>query len=84
MRVECGLRLSQGTLNRIYERVRAAEYAPRGPHRVLERRHCLAVIVERGVGVEVERPRVTPSQSQRVFSIRIGGGGVGNFKELGV
>ena len=30
------------------ERVRAAEHAPRDPSRVLERRHGLAEIVERG------------------------------------
>ena len=41
------------------KRVRAAEHAPRGPFRVLERRHGLAEIVERGgrvVSVE-RRPR---------------------------
>ena len=48
-------RLSQGFLNPNYVRVRAAEDAPRGPFRVLERRHGLAEIVERGVGVCVER-----------------------------
>ena len=42
------LRLSQGPLNRRCERVRAAEYAPRDPCRVLERRHGLAEIVESG------------------------------------
>jgi len=30
--------------------VRASEHAPRGPLRVFERRHCLAKVVERGVG----------------------------------
>ena len=36
----------------------AAEHAPRDTIRVLERRHGLAEIVERGVGVFVERHRV--------------------------
>ena len=31
--------------------MRAAEHAPRDPFQVLERRHCLADIVERGAGV---------------------------------
>ena len=30
--------------------MRASEHAPRGPLRVFERRHCLAKVVERGVG----------------------------------
>ena len=38
--------------------MRATEQAPRDPFSVLERRHCLAEIVERGVGVSVERLRV--------------------------
>ena len=38
--------------------MRAAVHTPRGPFRHLERRHCLAEIVERGVGVSVERLRV--------------------------
>ena len=38
--------------------MRAAEHAPRDPFTFLERRHGLAEIVERGVGVLVERPRV--------------------------
>ena len=50
-------RVSQITLNVQCERVRAAEYAPRGPFRGLERRHGLAEIVERGGGVLVERFR---------------------------
>ena len=33
---------------RSYERMRAAEHAPRDPSRVFERRHGLAEIVERG------------------------------------
>ena len=43
--------MSQGLLDRHYERVCATEHAPGGPFRVLERRHGLAEIVERGVGV---------------------------------
>ena len=38
--------------------VRVTKHAPRGPFRVLERRHGLAEIVERGGGIEVERLRV--------------------------
>ena len=34
----------------LVDRVRATEHAPRGPFRVLERRHGLAEIVERGAG----------------------------------
>ena len=40
--------------------VRAAEHALCGPFRVLKRRHGLAHIVERGTGVHIERPRVSP------------------------
>jgi hypothetical protein len=38
--------------------VRATEHAPRGPFSVLERRHGLAEIVERGTDVQAERLRV--------------------------
>ena len=41
-------RESQFALNPHHVRVRAAEHAPRGPCRLLERRHSLAEIVERG------------------------------------
>ena len=44
-------------LNRSCGRVRATEHAPRNPCRILERRHSLADIVERGTGVLVERHR---------------------------
>ena len=47
-------------LNITYEWVRAAEHAPGGPFRVLERRYGLAEIVERGRGVIAERPSNTP------------------------
>ena len=40
-------------LNPRYGRMRAAEHAPRGPFRVLERRHSLAEIIERGAVVFV-------------------------------
>ena len=46
-RVEHGSRASQVVLNCRRGRVRAAEYAPRGPFRLLERRHGFAEIVER-------------------------------------
>jgi len=49
--VEGGSRVSQGLLNLNRVRVRAAEDAPRGLGRLLERRHGLAEIVERGAGV---------------------------------
>ena len=39
--------LSQPKLSRPYERVRAAEHAPRYPSSVLERRHGLTEVVER-------------------------------------
>ena len=52
-------------LNRKRDRVRAAEHAPRDPLRVLERRHGLAEIVERGASVWVERRRVKPPQLER-------------------
>ena len=44
-------------------RMRAAEHAPRGLCRLLERRHGLAEVVERGAGVQVERPRVSSISS---------------------
>ena len=49
------MRLSQATLNSHRERMRAAEYAPRDPTRVHERRHGLAEIVGRGAIGFVER-----------------------------
>ena len=44
-------RLLQIASNPHCERVCAAEHAPRDPFQLLERRHCLADIVERGAGV---------------------------------
>tara|TARA_B100001769_G_scaffold255634_1_gene232293 strand:+ start:194 stop:466 length:273 start_codon:yes stop_codon:yes gene_type:complete len=61
--------LSQEMFNLLYERVRATEHAPRGPFRVLERRHGLAAIVERGGGVLVERPRVIEAHPEREMMI---------------
>ena len=40
--------------------MRAAKHAPRDPFRLLERRHGLADIIDRGVGIRVERLRVIP------------------------
>ena len=67
---ERGSRISQGFLNPPCVWVRAAEEAPRGPCRLFERRFRLAEIVERGVGVLEERPRVTPPHPERDLSIR--------------
>ena len=55
--------LSQEMFNLLYERVRATEHAPRGPFRVLERRHGFAEIVERGGGVLGRRP--SPKSARR-------------------
>ena len=63
---ERGSRVSQAALNPHCGRVRAAKHAPRGPFRVLERRHGLAEVVERGAGVRVERlPVNLPRSSTR-------------------
>ena len=53
-------RVLQIGLNRTCHRMRASEHAPRGRHHILERRHGLAQIVERGGAVLVERLRVSP------------------------
>ena len=55
---ERGSGVLQGPLNHHCERVRAAEHAPRSPLRLLELRHGLAEIIERGAGVGVKRSRV--------------------------
>ena len=52
-------------LNHSCIRVRAAEKAPRGPFRVLERIDGLASIVERRTGVRKERVRVKRPQLER-------------------
>ena len=59
------MRFSQIALNPRNERMRATEYAPRGPFHVLKRRHGLAEIVERGAGVHVERLPVTPPRPEQ-------------------
>ena len=64
---ERGSRVSQGSLDRLCGRVRTAEHAPRGPFRLLERRHGLAEIVERRAGVPVERLRVNSPHPEREF-----------------
>ena len=45
---ERGSRLSQADLDHLCERVRPSKHAPRGPFRLLERRHGLAEIVDGG------------------------------------
>ena len=62
-------RASQSALKIRYERVRAAEHAPRGPLRLLERLHCLVDIIKRGVVVSAERQRVKPPHPEREIII---------------
>ena len=57
----------QLALDMHHERMRATKHAPRGSLRVLERRHGLAEIVERGAVVTVERRRVSQPHSERVI-----------------
>ena len=64
---ERGSRVSQFVLNPLCERVRATEDAPRGRFHVLEPRHGLAEIVERGVVVPPEHPRVSPPHLEREY-----------------
>ena len=47
--------------------MRAAEHPPRDPFRVLERRHGLVEIVERGAVVIAERHRVNPPHPECEF-----------------
>ena len=56
------LGLSQEMFNLIYEQVIVTEHAPRDRFYLLERRHGLAEIVERGAVVFVECPCVKPLQ----------------------
>ena len=63
--VEGRPRESQVDLYPVCEWMRATHHAPRDPCRVLERRHGLAEIVERGVVVFVERLRVTRTNRER-------------------
>ncbi|CAH0375662.1 unnamed protein product [Pelagomonas calceolata] len=58
-------RNSQVVLNTHYSRVCGTENAPRGPCCLLERSLGLAEFVERGAGVQVERPRVIPPHLER-------------------
>ena len=62
---ERGSRVLQTVLKPPYVRVRATHHAPRRPCRLIKRRHGLAEIVERGAGVLVERPRVSPPHLER-------------------
>ena len=55
---ERGSRFLQFARSPFCERVRAAKHTPRGTFRLIERRHGLVEIVERGAGVEVERSRM--------------------------
>ena len=47
--------------------MRATEHAPRGPFYLLERRHALAEIIERGARVIAARPRVIHPHRERDF-----------------
>ena len=71
---ERGSRLSQVILHRRCERMRATKHAPRGPPRLLERRHGLAEIVERGArrgGRPARRQRLSfASHSRRCGRLR--------------
>ena len=64
---ERGSRVSQGVLNPRCVRMRVAENATRDPFRVLEGRHGLVEIVERGSLIFVERPRVSLPHLEREF-----------------
>ena len=54
-------RQQQGTIDIHHQRMHAAADAPRNPFQFLERSHGLAEIVERGVGVQEERPWTPPA-----------------------
>ena len=62
---EGGSRLLQIALNPLCGRVCTTEHASGGPFRILERRHGFAEIVERGGGVLVDRPPVSPPHPER-------------------
>ena len=55
----------QAALNARCDRVRGTEDAPSCTFQLLEHRHGLAEIVERGVGVPAERLRVNPPHPER-------------------
>ena len=61
-----GSRVSQSALKIRYERVRAAEHAPRGPFQLLELRNGFVEIIERGDGVIGERPRVSHNSGSNI------------------
>ena len=63
---ERGSCISQIHLQLRYQRICAAQNAPRGPFRLFDRRHGLAEIIERGV-VQAERHRVSPLHLERDF-----------------
>ena len=70
MGAERGSRVSQLALSPCCPRVRATENAPRVVRwSVLERRHSLVEIVQRGVGVFVERPCVITPHCERAIII---------------
>ena len=56
----------QGGLNVHCERVRSTEHAPRDPFSVLERRHGLAEIVERGAVGFVKQHTLSPTSNERI------------------
>ena len=62
----------QGYINRRCKRVLATKYAPRYPFRLLERRHGLAEINERGVVGFIERAGVNNAQGVRHASNYLG------------
>ena len=66
VRLAGAARASQGHLNPFYERVRVPEHAPSNPFQILERRHALAEIIERGAVIFVERQRVIQSHESLV------------------
>ena len=53
----------------LYKRMRATEHTPLRPFHILQRRHGLAEIVERGVGVHVKRPRASLPHREREFRL---------------
>ena len=59
------MRRSTNRLNPLYGRMRAPKHAPSDPFRILEHRHGLAEIVERGAVGSEERLRVIPPYFER-------------------
>ena len=60
-----GLAFRRATSNVPTSGMCAAEHTPPGPSRLLERRHGLAEIFERGGGVHVERHRIIYPHPER-------------------